>query len=112
MFIAIIALSAGQLFLLERATERFTDTIGECVMSVNSDSFTYERLSELDLRWEEYRSRVSFLTRSDTLADMAADIARLRSMTDPAELTGELESLRTRARFICEEQLPRPSSIF
>ena len=113
LFLLLILVSAGQLWLLGRTTERLTAIIGECEKSVNSDSNDLdERLSELAGYWEKYYRTASFLTRSDSLNDMAADVSRLRSMKDGGELAEELRSLRTRAELILDEQIPHPESVF
>ena len=113
LFAVLIAVSAAQLCLLKHVTGRFTGLTAECEQSVNMDSSELdERLAALCDYWQEYYDTVSFLTRSDSLEDMAADMSRLRTLTDGAELTGELCSLRTRAGLIYDEQVPHPRSVF
>ena len=113
LFAVLIAVSAAQLCLLKNVTGRFGELITRCEQSVNMDrSILDERLADLSGYWQEYYCTASFLTRSDSLEDMAADMSRLPAITDGAELIGELESLRTRAWLICDEQVPHPRSVF
>ena len=110
LFVMLMIVSAAQLLLLKSTTERFTALIEKCEQSVLSDNNA--SLSPVTGYWEEYYGIVSFLTRSDALEDMSADVSRLGSVTDPAELKGELDSLRTRALMIYDEQVPHPRSVF
>lgn len=112
LFIVLIIISGMQLFVLKNATERLTSLIEECKQSVILDTIDSESLSALTEYWQEYYDIVSFLTRSDALEDMSADISRLSSVTDSAEMTGELDSLQTRALMIYDEQVPHPRSVF
>ena len=112
LFAAVMLVSAVQLRLLRNATERFTGLITECEQYVKTDSDFSECLAALGDYWDEYYSVASFLTCSDALPDMAADLSRLRTITDSSELMGELESLRVRAQLIYDEQVPHPQSVF
>lgn len=112
LFAAVMLVSAVQLRLLRNTTERFTGLIAEYEQSVKTDNDIDDSLAALGDCWEEYYSVASFLTCSDALPDMAADLSRLRLLTDREELLGELESLRVRAQLIYDEQVPHLRSIF
>ncbi|MCR5122004.1 MAG: DUF4363 family protein [Ruminococcus sp.] len=113
LFILLVMVSAGQLWLLGRTTEQLDELIDEYEQSVILDrNDSGERLSELSAYWEKYYRTASFLTRSDSLSDMAADVSRLRSMKDKEALLEELHSLRKRAELILDEQIPHPESVF
>ena len=112
LFIAVLTISVVQLYALKKATQRFTGLITEYEQSEKTDDIPKDYLDELFRSWEEYYDTVSFLTRSDALEDMSADMSRLGSVTDSAELKGELDSLRTRALLIYDEQVPHPRSVF
>ena len=113
LFILLVMVSAGQLWLLGRTTEQLDELIDEYEQSVISDrNDSGERLSELSAYWEKYYRTASFLTRSDSLSDMAADVSRLHSMKDKEALLEELHSLRKRAELILDEQIPHPESVF
>jgi hypothetical protein len=112
---AILALSAGSLFMLKSANEKLYRYIDNCTESYFLDSNDLEeRLAELENYWGEYYVKVFFLTRSSSLDDISCSVSRLRYLLeeDSDEFASELNSVRFRAYLIYESQIPYLRSVF
>ncbi len=101
------------LFELRDNTQKLCASIDKCNEYIILDSKRTDDVIEVfEKQWEEYYKSTSFIIRSASLEELAVSSSRLISLTDPDEISAELEGIKQRAVMIYDQQLPHARSVF
>lgn len=115
IFFAIVASSWFSLVSLKSATKELEKRAAECIAAYdNDDADIHDKLKELDICWVNYYKKVSFLTRSSSLEELAVSVSRLDDLLENkgGDFKSELNAVIYRAEVLYENQLPLPESVF
>ncbi|MCR5142360.1 MAG: DUF4363 family protein [Ruminococcus sp.] len=111
---AVVVLSRLSLLSMKRSTEALDAAALACIASCdNDDGMIFDRISELMICWEDYYKKVSVITRSSSLEELAVSVSRLNYLaaSNEGDLRSELSAIIYRADIIYENQRPVLQSI-
>ena len=114
IFLFVMLSSWMSLRSLEKVTKELDSAALACIESYDKDDGRlYDRLDELMTCWEAYNKKVSFITRSSSLEELAVSVSRLNDLVDNqgGDFRSQLNAIIFRADVIYENQRPLPQSI-
>lgn len=115
IFLLIILSSWASLNELKRSTRQLEEKAFACIEAYEQNSSdTEQKISELKRYWKRYYRKVSFITRSSSLEELAVSVSRLDDLTDNTggDLCSELKAIIYRANVIYDSQRPVAYSVF
>ena len=115
IFLAVIVSSWLSLWALKESTEQLKSAASACITSYDNDSPMLRKdIYELEQCWESYYNRVSFLTRSTSLEELAVSVSRLNDLLENqgGDFKSELNAIIYRCDVLYTDQLPLPQSVF
>ena len=115
IFAAVIVSSWLSLYSMKDATEQLDSAALACIRSYDTDDGKlFDRIDELMACWGSYNRRVSFITRSSSLEELAVSVSRLNDLVDNqgGDFRSELNAIIFRANVIYENQRPTAQSVF
>ncbi|MDE6149532.1 MAG: DUF4363 family protein [Ruminococcus sp.] len=115
IFIAIIVVSIGSLFLLHKNNKELTEKIDEIIELYNNESDEVsDKVNDLEKYWDDYYIRISFVAQSSTLDDISYSVAKLLPLyeQDSDEFVSECESIKYWIKRVYDSQFPHFYSVF
>ncbi len=115
IFAAIIVISAGSLFMLNKNNKELTGKIDEIIeLYDNGSDEISDKVNELEEYWEDYYIRISFVAQSSTLDDISYSVAKLLPLyeQDSDEFVSECESIKYWIKRVYDSQFPHFYSVF
>ena len=115
IFAAIIVISAGSLFMLNKNNKELTGKIDEIIELYNKESDEIsDKVNELEEYWEDYYIRISFVAQSSTLDDISYSVSKLLPLyeQDSDEFVSECESIKYWIKRVYDSQFPHFYSVF
>lgn len=104
----IIILATGSLFILKRNNDLLFAQLDRVSQAYENNSQTEKELALLGDMWEKYYLKISYISKTDYLNDISANVGRLNFLLENQsdEFTSELENIRTKATLLYKNQFP------
>ena len=115
ILLVIVISSVIMLFILKsnnhKLTEKLNDTLSSWKNHENDE--TLKKVEDLQLFWEKYCVRISFIIQSDKIEHISTSIAKLKPLLECGndEFYSECESIRYSIKLIYYSELPKFHSI-